>query len=271
MSLIRGVLLAGKFRTQQALNGMSHEDQRNTLIVELTAHSNQSNYQSFDDATLAGMGAVLVFLREANIRDDAALKSMSADDQRNVMIVELDAQTHRGAQLQGLNNMDLALVALGQDPIFNQPPIDPPLPETVTLESGSITSGLPIGGTARLVLARSGATTFTGHLHDSGALGIDYLLTVIALTPSGTAYTVQRAGHTAGTLTPGSRDDDWTQTGVNDQLRENWREASKARLSWTLHANDTLTPQLGPALEEALQEALKQAGQAAVKAIIGLF
>ena len=45
MSTIRGVLLAGKFRTQHELNNMSHDDQRNTLIVELTAHSNQSNYQ----------------------------------------------------------------------------------------------------------------------------------------------------------------------------------------------------------------------------------
>ena len=36
MSLIRGVLLAGPFRTQHELGAMSAEDQRNTLIVELT-------------------------------------------------------------------------------------------------------------------------------------------------------------------------------------------------------------------------------------------
>jgi hypothetical protein len=251
---------------------MSHDDQRNTLIVELTGHSNQSNYQSFDDATLAGMGAVLVFLREAKIRNDQDLKTMSADDQRNTLIVELAAQTHlSGPVLQGMDNMNLVLLGLGKDPSSNQQPNEPPLPETVTLDSGSITSGLSIGGSARLVMARGGETTFTGHLHDSGALGIDYLLTVIALTPSGTAYTVQRQGHTAGTLTPGSRDDDWTQTGVNDKIRDNWREASKAKMSWTLHANDTLTPQLGKALEDALQDALKQAGQAAVKAVIALF
>ena len=35
MSLIRGVLLAGKFRTHHELNRMSQEDQRNTLIVEM--------------------------------------------------------------------------------------------------------------------------------------------------------------------------------------------------------------------------------------------
>ena len=54
-----GVLLAGRFRTRHELNTMSAEDQRNTLIVELTAHSNQADYQSYNDYALAGMGAVL--------------------------------------------------------------------------------------------------------------------------------------------------------------------------------------------------------------------
>src|SRR5215204_1594734 len=117
MSLIRGVLLAGKFRSQHELSTMSLEDQRNTAIVELTAHSGQSNYQSFDDAALAGMGAVMVFLREAKIRDDAGLRRMSAEDQRNTLIVELNAQTGLGVpQLQGLTSVDLVLVGLGKTP-----------------------------------------------------------------------------------------------------------------------------------------------------------
>jgi Matrixin len=114
-SLIRGVLLAGKFRTQHELNGMSHDDQRNTLIVEMAGHTNQSvaHFQSLDDATLAGAGAVLVFLRETRIRTDAELKTMSDDDQRNTLIVEINSQTHLGSQLQGLDNMDLVLEGLG--------------------------------------------------------------------------------------------------------------------------------------------------------------
>jgi hypothetical protein len=112
---IRGVLLAGKFRTQRELNKMSHVDQRNTLIVELTNRSNQSNFQSFDNDTLAGMGAVLVFLREAKIRGDRTLKTMTADDQRNTLIVEIGAMTGLGSALQGLSNMDLVLVGLGSN------------------------------------------------------------------------------------------------------------------------------------------------------------
>ena len=117
-SYIRGVLLAGKFRTQRQLNTMSAEDQRNTLIVELAGRTNQPgpHYQSLNDATLAGTGAILVFLREEGIRTDAQLKTMSDDDQRNTMIVTMGAQTGLDAQLQGLSNLDLVRLAFGNYP-----------------------------------------------------------------------------------------------------------------------------------------------------------
>jgi hypothetical protein len=47
------------------------------------------------------------------IRDDATLREMSSDDQRNTLIVELDTQTRLGASLQGLSNLELALIPLG--------------------------------------------------------------------------------------------------------------------------------------------------------------
>ena len=57
MSLIRGVLAAGRMRTQHELNTMSHDDQRNTLIVEMAGRTNQSggHFQGMDDQTLAGV------------------------------------------------------------------------------------------------------------------------------------------------------------------------------------------------------------------------
>lgn len=117
MSLIRGVLLAGNFRTQQELNGMSNEDQRNTLIVELSGHTNQPvpHFQAMDDAALAGTGAVFVFLRRAKIRTEQELKTISDDDQRNILIVEIGSQTNLGRELQALSNLDLVLVGLGSD------------------------------------------------------------------------------------------------------------------------------------------------------------
>ena len=114
---VRGVLLAGRFRTQAELNTMSHDDMRNTLIVELTKHSAETvaACQARDDATLAGMGAVMAFLLRTGIRDATALRTMSADEQRNTLIVELDAQTGAGRELQGLTELELVLVALGSD------------------------------------------------------------------------------------------------------------------------------------------------------------
>ena len=146
----------------------------------------------------------------------------------------------------------------------------PALPESVTLHSGDITTGLSIGGFANLFMDHGGNFTFNGHMHDSGALGIDFVLTFVAITPSGIAVTAQHSGHTAGTFTPGSRDDDWTIPGFNDQIRDKWPEVSRAKLTFTIHANDTLTPQIGKALEDALQQALQAAGKAAVTALIAL-
>lgn len=116
MSLIRGVLLAGRFRNQHELNGMSDEDQRNTLIVELAHRTNQPvpHFQAMDNPTLAGTGAVLVFLRTTKIRTDEELKRMSDDDQRNTLIVEIGAQNGMGRELQGLSNMELVLMGLGK-------------------------------------------------------------------------------------------------------------------------------------------------------------
>ena len=121
-SWIRGVLLAGRFRTQQQLDTMTREDMRNTLIVEMAGHSNQSaaSYQGLDDAQLEGAGAVMVLLRHARIRDDAALRRMSADDQRNTLIVELESQTRLGRELQGLSDLGLARTMLGDRPAINR-------------------------------------------------------------------------------------------------------------------------------------------------------
>jgi hypothetical protein len=109
----RGVLLVGGFRTQYQLNAISPDDMRNTLIAELTNHSNQANYQAYNDYDLAGAGAVMVALRELQIRSDAQLRTMSSDDQRNTLIVELDQQVRLGQALQGLPNLRLAAVVLG--------------------------------------------------------------------------------------------------------------------------------------------------------------
>ncbi len=112
---IRGVLLVGKFRTQQQLNLMSADDKRNTLITELVGRTADSvgYYQSLNDNELAGTGALLVFLRKTS-RTDPQIKLMTADDMRNTVIVAVAAQTGRGIDLQGLSNMELIQIVLGK-------------------------------------------------------------------------------------------------------------------------------------------------------------
>jgi hypothetical protein len=115
MSVIRGALLAGGFRSQQELNGMSREDMRNSLIVELIERTRQSSPQSFNNETLAGMGALLACLRAGRMRNDTELKGMTADDMRNTLIAEIGTQTQLGRPaLQGMTNIELVLMALGK-------------------------------------------------------------------------------------------------------------------------------------------------------------
>jgi len=133
-SYLRGALLAGQFRTHRELLAMSPDDQRNTLIAELAAHSSRplGVLQGMNDFDLAGAGAAMVFLQGAGIRDDAALRTMSLDDQRNTLIVEIDGQTHLGSRLQGLRTLDLVLAGLGVDPVF---PAVPRRPYRFSIES----------------------------------------------------------------------------------------------------------------------------------------
>jgi hypothetical protein len=139
-SFLRGVLLAGQFRTQHELNGVSNDDQRNILIVEMAGRTNQSgaHFQAMNDFTLAGAGAVCVFLRNARIRTEQQLKTISDDDQRNILIVEIGAQTGLGSELQGLSNMDLVRLGLGVDPAEVLKPLPGPLqpPSTPILKAG---------------------------------------------------------------------------------------------------------------------------------------
>ncbi|RHW27400.1 hypothetical protein D0Z08_09635 [Nocardioides immobilis] len=114
---VRGVLLAGGFLGWRALNATSADDQRNTLIANLVHLCRQEGgfFQGMDDATLAGCGAISVLLRDAGIRDAATLAGLTADEQRNILIVEIDAFTKQGQELQRFNNADLVRIALGDD------------------------------------------------------------------------------------------------------------------------------------------------------------
>ena len=95
---------------------MPTEDKRNTLIVALSEQTNQpvGYFQGSDDNALVGKGATVVFLREAGIRDDNALKKMSDDDQRNTLIVVNNGHTDRpiSSTKKAMSNQELVQVGL---------------------------------------------------------------------------------------------------------------------------------------------------------------
>ncbi len=109
-----GVLLVGGFRDAAALAKMEAEDKRNTLIVELTKHSNQSgpHYQRCNSEQLVGKGAVALFLLKAGVKNTKQLELMSDDDQRNALIAATEKHTRRGVkELQGMTNRELVRVS----------------------------------------------------------------------------------------------------------------------------------------------------------------
>jgi hypothetical protein len=141
---VGGMLLAGKFRSRDEVNKMSSEDRRNTLITELANRTKDavSYYQSLNDTNLAGAGALLVSLRESRSRTDPQIKTMSADDMRNTVIVEVNVRTGRSIRdLQALSNMNLAkLVGLKAAPTTSTPPAPPLKPPFITAGQAIIPS-----------------------------------------------------------------------------------------------------------------------------------
>src|SRR5262249_18170830 len=119
--LMRGVLLTLQSRTFEELNHMSDIDVQNTLIRELVGRTNQSttHFQQLDVQVLTGAGVALVFLRQIKPRTDAQLKTISDDDQRNLLIIAIGAQTGLPIpHLQTLSSLELVTLGLGPDESF---------------------------------------------------------------------------------------------------------------------------------------------------------
>jgi hypothetical protein len=154
--------------------------------------------------------------------------------------------------------------------VVNQVPLD-----TMTFDSGPVTSGLPLGGSVHVVMQRNGSFTFSCHAHDSGFDNIDYAISAVLMTPSGIAFTFQHSGHVEGTGaglpfgTP-NRNDDFTTGGTNPQITTQWGGIVAAKLLPRLDGTDTLVRGLGGALDDVIKAALAEVGKEAAAGVIGL-
>lgn len=113
-SLLRDVLFFRSIRTaHELLAGMSNDDVSNTAIVELSTRSANTvadlHRKGGSDDDLAGMLCLEQALLLGGYRTAAELKTMSVDDWRNTLIVELASLTSLPvSKLQGMRNVELA-------------------------------------------------------------------------------------------------------------------------------------------------------------------
>ncbi len=113
MDTVGEALVAGQWRTPDALLTMSHQDERNTLITELSHITSESVdwLQSNDDDALIEYAAVAIFLRDEEIRQEDKLAEMSKEDQRNTLITVLHNWTDDPVDdLQSKSSMDLVVI-----------------------------------------------------------------------------------------------------------------------------------------------------------------
>ncbi len=109
-----GVLLAGGFRSLEALVKMEPESKRNTLIVEMSKHSDQpvGHFQGCDNEALVAKAAVAVFLIKAGLADATQLKRQSDETQRKTLINANPGHTKRSVHDLGkMTNRELVRLA----------------------------------------------------------------------------------------------------------------------------------------------------------------
>ncbi len=131
--------------------------------------------------------------------------------------------------------------------------VPPPAPSEVSARlgpwNGSITfsGGVPVGGWTNLTLFSDGSYNFSGHFHVSGAPSYNTALVWGIKSGAGTIYTFAHQGRVHGTFEPGSRDDDWGNSGNNPALAAGWADLW-ANWSWRWEARVNMD--LGPLLDD---------------------
>ena len=142
-------------------------------------------------------------------------------------------------------------------------------------DSGYITSDLPLGGSAHVVMTKAGSFTFNCHAHDSGFNNIHYTLSAVLMTPAGLAFTFQHQGAVEGTLaglpfgTP-DRDQDFVTSGSNPTIAAEWDRLRGARLVGHLHGTDQLVAGVKGAIDDLLKQVLAGFGKASAAAVVAL-
>jgi hypothetical protein len=161
----------------------------------------------------------------------------------------------------------------------------PPLPSTnswhVDLRFADST---PLGGFVDLVADKSGAFTFSGHMHDSGFDPISFSVATAIITPGGQAFGFGFSGKCGGTFSGGSRDTDWSGNltssfkdgngnlvpNPNPAIAANWDQVAQGRMFARITAQDLIAEALARFVSDSIESMVKQLGAAGTTALIAI-
>jgi hypothetical protein len=85
-----------------------------------------------------------------------------------------------------------------------------------------------------------GLASFRGHIHESGAIGHNYLFAIALLDlkdSQGNKLVFAHEGKVSGQLDAGSSDDNWQTDGHNSLISDNWDIAKNSRFQARLHVS----------------------------------
>ena len=144
----------------------------------------------------------------------------------------------------------------------------PPVQGPLHFDTGYLTSNLPLGGSAHLVVDGKGDYTLSTHAHDSGFNNISYVLGVVLMSHDGqAALGIPVEGHVEGTSgalpfgTP-DRNDDQTKIGNDPRITQHFDAiAAGATLIGRLDGVDKLQGGVQEAMGLALEEGMKEFGK----------
>jgi hypothetical protein len=114
------------------------------------------------------------------------------------------------------------------------------VPDSVSFHEQVVTpSGTALGGWVEVTLQSNGAWTFKGHMHDSGFDPYSFRVVAVVNSAAGIPVAAQQSGSVGGTISGGSRDFDWNQTGSDPLLSTAWDSVRTGTLSVNKSYEDT--------------------------------
>jgi hypothetical protein len=135
-------------------------------------------------------------------------------------------------------------------------------PQKLVVDAPNITfeTGIAVGGSGRLEVFSDGTTHFHGHLHDSGIPPFDCLAVFALKDSDGHSYAASTTGTVHG-WDPGSRNFDWDDWGMNNEIRRNWAKLWSSSSGgyrveitsdWTIGRIAEMAGKIGGAIEGAI-------------------